>query len=363
MSTDFLTTSEYQDFITQLKRNIQQARNTAIRKVNAELIGLYFNIGKQIVAKQKESKWGDGLIGQIEKDIKLAFPDIKGFSRRNLMYMKNFYLFFGEGEIVQRAVGQIAKPVEIVQRAAAQFLLETKVPQAVAQIPWGHIRIILDEIKNLDEAEFYIRKTIEHSWSRAILNHQISLRLYERQGKILSNFDNTVQTQDLSLLKQSFKDSYILDFLELTEDAKERDLEIALVNNISRFILELGKGFAFVGKQYKLTIGGQEFFIDLLFYNYILRRFIVVELKTTEFRPEYVGQISFYLTTIDRDIKQEEDGGTIGLIICKNKNNTVVEYALGSSTQPTGVAEYKLFSELPEDMRRYLPSEEDLKGV
>jgi predicted nuclease of restriction endonuclease-like (RecB) superfamily len=315
--------------------------------------------------------------------------------------MKKFYLFFGEGEIVQRSVGQIEKvqqaagqsqpavkmhqvgaqmgkvhhvggqteivphavgqipqTVEIVQLSVAQTEI---VPRGVAQIPWRSIRLILDKIKRLDEANFYIQKTIEHSWSRAVLSHQIALKLYTRQGKMLSNFEITVPRQDVDLLKSSFKDSYVLDFLGLTEDAKEKDLETALINNISKFILELGKGFAFIGKEYKLTVGGQEFFVDLLFYNYILRRFVVVELKTTDFKPEYSGQIEFYMTAIDRDIKTEGDKSTIGLIICKSKNNTVVEYALSSSLQPTGVAEYKLFSELPEEFKRYLPSEEELK--
>ncbi len=335
MPKQFLISKDYQAFINQIKQNVQLARNRAIRSVNSELIGLYYQIGRQIARKQKETSWGDDLIGQIEFDLKNSFPDLRGFSRRNLNYMRNLYIFFGEDE---------------------------KVQQLVAQIPWGHIIIIMAQIKDKEIALFYIRKTIENSWSRVILDHQISLNLYQRQGKAINNFDLTVGNQDAALIKETFKESYILDFLELGEDARERDLEKYLIQNITDFILELGKGFAFIGKQYKLTVKEQEFFIDLLFYNYILKRFVAIELKTTEFKPEYAGQIGFYITVIDKDVKKDEDKSTIGLIICKSKNSTVVEYALANSSKPMGVAEYKL-SELPKDIAEYLPSQEELKNV
>jgi predicted nuclease of restriction endonuclease-like (RecB) superfamily len=334
MSNDFLVTEDYRVFINQIKQSIQQTRNRVIRSVNSELINLYYYIGRQIAKKQKNSNWGDDLVGQIEFDLKTSFPDLSGFSRTNLFYMKNFFKFFGEQEIV---------------------------PQLVGQIPWGHIRLILDKIKDIKEAEFYIQKTIENSWSRVILDHQILLKLYQRQGNVLNNFDVTIDSQDTTLIKESFKESYILDFLELGNDAKERDLEQALTQNITHFILELGKGFAFVGKQYKLTVGGQEFFIDMLFYNYILKRFVIIELKTTEFKPEYAGQIGFYITAINKDVKKDADNETIGLLICRSKNDTVVEYALTNSANPTGVAEYKLLSDLPEEIQKYLPTEKELK--
>ena len=234
-----------------------------------------------------------------------------------------------------------------------------KVQQLAAQIPWGHIIVILTQVKNLNEAKFYIQKTIESSWSRVILSHQISLDLYHRQGKLLNNFDKTIANTDIKLIKESFKENYILDFLGLNQDISEYELEKSLIQNITNLILELGKGFAFVGKQYKLTVGGQEFFIDLLFYNYILKRFVIIELKNTEFKADYIGQIGFYITAIDRDIKQKENKSTIGLIICQYKNNTVVEYALASIHQPVGVAEYKL-SKLPANLAKYLPSRDEL---
>jgi predicted nuclease of restriction endonuclease-like (RecB) superfamily len=334
MSQKIITTKEYQEFISELKKSIVQTRHIAVRKINSELINLYYQIGKAIYTKQKESTWGDNFISQVEQDLKESFPDMSGFSRANLFYMKKFYVFFGEKE---------------------------KIPQAVVQIPWGHIRLILDKIKDLTEAEFYVYKTVKNSWSRAVLEHQIELNLYQRQGKLQSNFTQTIPSEDLFSVQESFKESYIFDFLGLSVKAKEKDIEKALIEHISRFLLEFGRGFAFVGRQYKVVVGEEEFFIDLLFYNYILKRFVVIELKITDFKPEYVGQIGFYMTTIDRQVKTETDKETIGLIICKSKNKTVVEYALANSDRPTGVAEYKL-KELPPEIAEVLPDEEILNN-
>jgi predicted nuclease of restriction endonuclease-like (RecB) superfamily len=326
---------DYTEFISSVKASIRSSQQIAIRRVNTELINLYYSIGKQIALKQKEAAWGDDLIGQMERDLKLEFPSVTGFSRVNLFYMKRFYIFFGESEIV---------------------------PQLVEQMPWGHIRLIIDKKLELEEAYFYIQKTIENSWSRVILDHQIDSKLYQRQGKLAQNFDSAVNDGDVEVLKDSFKESYVLDFLELTDQAKERNIEQALENNMTRFLMELGKGFAFVGRQYKLEVGGQEFFVDLLFYNYILKRFIVIELKAGDFKPEYTGQIGFYITAIDRQVKSESDKDTIGLIICKTKNKTMVEYALSTTTKPTGVAEYKL-KDLPENISDYLPNDEEIQQI
>ena len=312
--------------------SILQARHIAVRKVNVELINLYYTLGKAIYEKQQETKWGDNLITQVEEDLRQAFPDMTGISRRNLIYMRSFYIFVKD---------------------------DPKVQQLAAQIPWWHIVMIMTKIKNLTEAEFYIHKTIENSWSRAILEHQIELNLFERQGKLQSNFVQTIPSEDISLMQESFKESYIFDFLNLSEKAKEKDIEKALIEHLSHLLLEFGRGFAFVGRQYKIEVGEEEFFIDLLFYNYILKRFIVIELKITDFKPEYVGQIGFYMTAVDRQIRTQTDKETIGLIICKSKNKTVVEYALANSERPTGVAEYKL-SQLPKEIAEVLPDEEQM---
>lgn len=249
--------------------------------------------------------------------------------------MKNCYLFFGN---------------------------DTKVQQLVAQIPWGHIILLLTKIKDKEETLFYINETISNNWSRVILEHQIELNVYQRKGKLSSNFKNTIKKNELSFVNNNFKESYILDFLDLKEEFDERELEISLINNISNFLIELGKGFAFVGKQKKIIIGGEEFFIDLLFYNYILKRFIIIEIKTTKFKPEHLGQLSFYINAIDRDFKNHSDKETIGLLICKSKNKTVVEYALQNNKQPLGVAEYRL-KELPQDVRDCMPSEDELESL
>jgi predicted nuclease of restriction endonuclease-like (RecB) superfamily len=330
----FLANSDYKNLILELKNNIKRARNISIRRVNLELISLYYNLGKKIVLKQKDNGWGSDLIGQIEKDLKKEFPDMKGFSRRNLFYMKKFYLFFNE----------------------------EKVPQLVAQIPWSHIRVILDKIENKNEAFFYIQKTINNSWSRVILQHQIEVDLYKRQGKICSNFKESLDEKEVEIVSNSFKESYILDFVGLTEKVKEKDLEAALVDNITYFLMELGRGFAFVGRQKKIVVGGEDFFIDLLFYNYILRRFVVIEIKTCDFKPEQIGQIGFYITAINRDVKTKDDKETIGLLICKSKNKTVVEYALNNNKNPLGVAEFS-FNSLPKDVKNCFPDEEDLRNI
>jgi predicted nuclease of restriction endonuclease-like (RecB) superfamily len=329
------TDKEYKQFIQNLKIEVKQARLKAVRSVNTQLIELYYNIGKKIVQKQAETNWGDNLIGQIEIDLKKEFPDITGFTRRNLLYMRKMHLFFGEVE---------------------------KVPQAVAQIPWGHIRVILDKLQDLDEATFYIQETINNSWSRVILEHQIELGLYKRQGKTISNFEGSIEPKDLEAVNSAFKDPYIFDFLNLSSDLKERDLEQALIDNITSFLLEMGKGFAFIGRQYKLTVAGDEFFIDLLFYNYILKRFVVIELKTTKFEPEFAGKLGFYLTAVDRQVKTETDKETIGLLICKDKNSLVVDYAIGGKDKPMAVAEYKL-SEMPSEFANCLPSKEEIESA
>lgn len=333
---NFQISNEYSQFLNNIKIDIKRARNKAFTSVNTELIKLYFSIWKNITIKQNNSNWWDDFIGQIEKDIKKDLPNIKGFSRTNLFYMKKCYIFFEENKTF---------------------------PQAVGQIPWGHIRLILDKIKDKAEAHFYINKTIENSWSRVILDHQISLNLYSRQWKILSNFENVLWLEESKIVETNFKKDYILDFLDLSEKVKERDLEKSIIKNISDFLMEMWTGFAFVWNQYKLTVWWKEFFIDLLFYNYILKRFVIIELKTTEFKPEHIGQLWFYISAIDKDIKTESDKNTIWLIICKTKNETIVEYALSTTDKPAWIAEYKFLSELPTEISDALPDEKDIANI
>lgn len=327
---------EYNNFLEKIKSDIKKSRNKAIISVNTELINLYFSIWKDIFEKQKNSNWWDDLIWQIEKDIKKDLPEIKWFSRRNINYMRSFYIFIWENKTMQ---------------------------QLVAQIPWGHICLILTKIKDKKEAFFYINKTVENSWSRTILDHQISLNLYNRQWKLQSNFEKTLPEKENKILQENFKKDYVLDFLNIWEEIKERDLEKGLIKNISDFLMEMWTGFAFVGKQYKIQVWEKEFFIDLLFYNYILKRFVIIELKITEFKPEHVWQLWFYMTAVDKNIKTESDKETIWLIICKTKDEMVVEYALNNVNKPTWIAEYKFSSELPNEIKNSLPNEEEIKNL
>jgi len=324
----------YISFINEIKQKIKQAQIKAAIKVNEELLKLYWDIAKEIVKRQQEAKWGDGIIEKISNDLKKEFPNLKGFSVRNLKYMKQWYLFY---EKRQQAVAQIF------------------------QIPWEHNIAIITKCKNIDEALFYVKKTIENGYSRAVLVHQIESDLYSRNKKSLNNFDKHLPSIQSDLAKEITKDPYCFDFLTLSETYNEKELEDALMENLTKFLLELGSGFAFVGRQFKLEIEGDEFFIDLLFYHIKLKCYVVIELKTTKFKPEYTRKLNFYITAVNNILKDKNDNPTIGLLICKSKNNTVVEYALNNINSPMGISEYKLSKDLPNRLKNALPSIEEIE--
>ena len=324
---------EYISFISEIKNKIKQAQIKAAIKVNEELLRLYWDIAKMIVERQKVSKWGDSVIEKISNDLKREFPNMKGFSIRNLKYMKQWYLFYSKG---QQVVAQIF------------------------QIPWGHNIAIITKCKNIDEALFYVKKTIQNGYSRSVLVHQIETDLYHRNKKSINNFDNNLPSIQSDLAKEQLKDPYCFDFLSLSEKYNEKELENALMDNLTKFLLELGSGFAFVGRQYRLEVAGDEFFIDLLFYHIKLKCYIVIELKTTKFKPEFTGKLNFYITAIDREVKDKNDNPTIGILICKSKNDTVVEYALSNVNNPMGVSEYTLSKELSQ-LKELLPSIEEIE--
>jgi predicted nuclease of restriction endonuclease-like (RecB) superfamily len=328
--------SEYHSFLGELKSKIRQAQLKAALAVNHELVLLYWQIGNSILTHENEKGWGSKVIEQLAKDLKAEFPAIKGFSTRNLKYM--------------RAFAEHYKDLSFVQ-------------QAVAQIPWGHNCIILAKIKDKKEREFYINETIKNGWSRNAMVHQIESKLYQRQSLSdkTHNFKTTL-TQPLSdLAHQILKDPYNFDFLSLGKEAQERDIENALVEHITKFLLELGAGFAFIGRQYHLEIDNQDFYIDLLFYHTRLHAYIVIELKLSDFKPEYVGKLNFYLSAIDKTLKTSEDQPSIGIIICKNKNKIVAEYALQDIGKPIGISEYQLSKAFPEHLKSSLPSIEELE--
>jgi predicted nuclease of restriction endonuclease-like (RecB) superfamily len=346
--------SDYSAFMKDVKQRIQTAQIKAAVRVNQELLGLYWDLGEQIIEKQREAKWGDGFLEQMSRDLLDEFPEMKGFSFRNLKHVRQWVEFWIP--IGKQLVSQLTK------QPASQLDSVEFVRQLVAQIPWGHNILIFQKIKNHDEALFYVRKTIENNWSRAVLTHQIESGLYQRDGKAISNFESTLPAPQSDLAIQTLKDPYNFDFLMLRERHDERELENALIDHVTKFLLELGAGFSYVGRQFPMEVGGDEFFIDLLFYHVRLHCYVVVELKTDKFKPEFAGKLNFYVSAVDGELKDEQDNPTIGILICKSKNDTVVEYSLKDVNKPIGVSEYQITKSLPEELKSSLPSIEEIEA-
>jgi predicted nuclease of restriction endonuclease-like (RecB) superfamily len=281
-------------WVMELKTRIQSAQVKAAIAVNRELLELYWELGKEICEKQKVANWGDGLIVQLAKDLSAAFPGVKGFSQRNLFYIRQWYLFYSS-EIVP----QVGAESGIVPQAVGQLGQDKKVQQVAAQIPWGHNMLIINRCSSVAEGLFYVRETIRNNWSRATLAAQMEGKLYRRQGKAIDNFSMTLSNEQSGLAKETLKNPYNFDFLMLGKEARERDLETALTNHIQKFILELGQGFAYMGRQFPLKVGGDDFYLDLLFYHTRLRCYVIVELKADEFKPEYAGKLNFYLNAVN----------------------------------------------------------------
>lgn len=322
------------DWLADLKGRIHTAQQRAALAINRELVGLYWQIGRDILVRQAEQGWGAKVIERLAHDLRTAFPEIKGFSSRNLKYMRAFAEAWPDAEFVQAVL---------------------------AQLPWYHQLALLDKLKCPEDRRWYAAKAIEHNWSRNVLVMQIETHLLQRSGSAVTNFDASLPKTQSDLARESLKDPYRFDFLGLTEEAQEREVENALVRHVTEFLLELGAGFAFVGRQVLLDVGGDEFFIDLLFYHLKLRCYVVIELKGGKFKPEHLGQLGFYLTAVDRQVKSEQDNSTIGLLLCKSKNKIVAEYALGDNSLPMGIAEYKLLESLPLELQTSLPSIEQLE--
>lgn len=325
----------YAALLASIKERIQTAQVRAALAVNRELVILYWEIGREFLTRQKEEGWGAKVIERLAKDLRSEFPHMKGFSRTNLMYMRAFAEAWPEEAIVQQAVGQL---------------------------PWGHNVRLIDLVKDPTERIWYVEQAIQNGWSRNVLAIQIEGGLYRRQGKAQTNFDKRLPAPQSDLAQQLLKDPYNFDFLTLTTDAHERDLETGLLEHIRKFLLELGVGFSFVGSQYSLDVGGEEFRIDLLFYHLKLRCFVVIDLKMTAFKPEYAGKMNFYLSAVDDMLKHPTDQPTIGLILCKGKNQIVVEYALRNTMTPMGIAEFRHLERLPEELKGSLPTIEEIEA-
>lgn len=324
----------YADWLADLKKRIHSAQQRASRAVNRELVVLYWQIGCEILTRQADQGWGAKVIDRLARDLREAFPDMKGFSPRNLKYMRAFAEAWPDESIVQ---------------------------QVAARLPWGHNMVLLDRLDSLEERRWYAAKAAEFGWSRSVLTLHIDRRLLESEGAAVTNFEATLPKPLSGLARESLKDPYRFDFLGLGNEAAEREIEMALVDHVTGFLLELGAGFAFVGRQVLLDVGGEEFFIDLLFYHLKLRCYVVVELKAGRFKPEHLGQLGFYMTAVDAQIKHDQDAATIGLLLCKSRNKVVAEYALRDNSQPIGVAEYQLVESLPVELQSNLPSIEQIE--
>ena len=335
--------TDYRQGLEDIKRRIQSAQVRAVLAANTELLQLYWDIGRQLAQWQKERDWGTAVVEQMATDLQSAYPGIKGFSRPSLFAMRQFYAFF-----------------------SPRFEQFEFVSQPVRQIPWGHIRTLLVKVKDVDEALLYAQACVDNGWSRSVLTLQVEQRYHERIGQAASNFAKALPAPQSELVQQSLKDPYVFDFLTLQADAVERDIENQLVAHITRFLLELGKGFAFLGRQYALQVNGRDYFLDLLFYHARLKCYVVIELKAGAFKPEYVGKLNFYLSAVDDLLRTEGDQPTIGLILCKDKDHLDVEYALRDIHKPMGVSSF-ITKDIPLDVQSQLPSvqeiEDELKAL
>lgn len=330
---EIIHTKEYKDFVNSIIQKIQKAQYESLKLVNKNLIQLYWDIGREICERQKLHGWGKAIVEDLSLELQEVFSSRTGFSARNLWRMRNFYLSFEENE---------------------------KVPPVVAEISWTKIYLILEKCKDKQEREFYFKMTRKYSWSKDVLIHNVAIKTFEKFLLNQTNFDIQLPKEYQRQAELTVKDEYMFDFMELAPEHSERELEQALILHIQKFLSEMGGMFAFIGNQYKIVVNGDEFFIDLLLYHRKLRSMIAIELKIGKFEPADVGQLQFYLTALDELKKLPEENSSIGIIICHNKNRTVVEYALKSATVPMGVATYKISNELPEEMKQLLPEPEEI---
>jgi len=331
--TMIVNTDNYKQWIAELKDRVRSAQIKAAVSVNSELINLYWSIGQDIVERKVEDALGGNFYKRISQDLQTEFPNVKGFSERNIYYMRAMYVLFSP---MADKLPQVVA-VDKVPQAVAPDIRKT-----VCRIPWGHIRYIIDKHVSPEESFFYVQKTVENGWSRSVLLNMMETRLYESQGKAVSNFASTLPKPDSDYVQEITKDPYNFDFLTLSEDYRERELQRALEENVSRLLLELGKGFAYVGRQVRLDVDGDEYFCDMLFYLIPSKRYVVVELKTVKFEPEFVSKVNFYCNAVNHLIKGDDDNETIGLLICKDKNDLVAKWTVENAPMPIAISKYVL---------------------
>jgi predicted nuclease of restriction endonuclease-like (RecB) superfamily len=335
LEIEVIKSQDYAKFLQDLKEKVRTSQLQAVRQVNRQLILLYHHIGTEIIRLQKEKGWGSKVVDQLSRDLKSAFPDMKGFSNRNLKYMRKFAEEYPDTEFVQ---------------------------EVLAQLTWYHNLTLLDKVSNREVRSFYVKKAIENGWSRNYLVSQLKSKLHEREGKAVTNFQEKLPAPFSDLAEQSLKDPYLFDFLTVGSEAHEKAIENALIHHMEKFLLELGAGFAFVGRQYKMVISEKAYYIDLLFYHLKLRSYIVIELKADDFKPSHTGQLAFYLSAVDDLLRHPIDNPTIGLILCEHKDNITAEYALKKINAHIGLAEYKLERAIPEKLKSALPTVEEIEA-
>jgi predicted nuclease of restriction endonuclease-like (RecB) superfamily len=332
--SDRLVPSGYNEFLRTLKDRIRKAQLRAALAVNREMVIFYWQLGQEILTRQEQRGWGAKVIDQLAKDLQKAFPEMKGFSPRNLKYMRSFAEAYPQEAIVQ---------------------------EVLAQIPWYHNIALLEKVKTTPERLWYAQESVRYGWSRNVLVHHIESGLFSRTGQAITNFERVLPQPESDLAQQMLKDPYNFSFLTLEKAAQEKDLEKALTNHIREFLLELGVGFAFMGSQYHLSVDGDDYYIDLLFYHTKLHCYVVIDLKMGEFQPEFSGKMSFYITAVDDLLRQPEDKPTLGIILCKGKKKTAAEYTLRDINKPIGISTYQLRNSLPESLRQSLPTPEQLE--
>ena len=365
----------YNQWLKTIKENVRHTQLKASIAVNSELINFYWELGKSIIDKQNEYNWGTGVIDQLAIDLKKEFPDVEGFSRSNLYYIKQFYLFYSQSSIVQQLVGQLPETIvnkgskknTILKQPIKQVQKTSFVQQAVGQIPWGHHILIITKIKEYQQALFYLNETIKNNWSRNVLALQIETKLHKRQGKSINNFKITLPKAQSDLAIQTLKDPYVFDIMNISKHATEREIEQQLTQQLAKFLLELGQGFAFIGNQYSIKVGKKGYRLDLLFYHTQLRCYVVIELKTGAFEPEHAGKLNFYLSAVDSQLKHPNDNPSIGILLCQTKEHIDVEYSLRDTRKPIGVSDFKFLDKLPKKLENNLPSvallESELKKI
>lgn len=362
MSQLIAINKEYAAWVKDIKFRFHHSQTQASLKVNQEVLQFYWQLGRDMVQMNIEQRWGEGVMQMLSQDLKEALPEVNGFSPSNLYYIKRFYVTYNQYVEILPQAG-----VKLSENSTTAFLPQVGVKtdsdaMALFCIPWTHHKYILDKVKgDAKKGLFFVHKTLENNWSRAMLQNFLDTDLYERHGKAITNFGDTLPTQQSELAGDLLHDPYNFDFLTMTEGYKEKELKQALIDNIVRFLMELGNGFAFMGQEYRLQVSSKEQFLDLLFYNTHIHCYMVIEVKVTEFEPSYLGQLSAYISFVNHTVKSEQDNPTIGLLICKSKDDVFAQYSLEGYNQPIGISEFEGINVLPVDYKSNLPSIEEIE--